>query len=222
MGLGFPRPALSVWTSAAHASRRPERSPAAKLGHVLTDCGMASAEYAAIMKKRIVHVPIDCGMAWCAAADGAIRAPRECAGMRAGTRSVRSGTRAMREARCACPFGNRALQRQLLAEFCLPRHGARRSHSFRVLPYAVRSFCLPRHGARSSGKNTSRQGTRVGSCPRRRLACTPTGRANAAPAELDVRDMRLLARHYRMRGSSGMYVCLQPKCSILFSYRLPR
>lgn len=148
--------------------------------------------------------------------------PRECAGMRAGTRSVRSGTRAMREARCACPFGNRALQRQLLAEFCLPRHGARRFHSFRVLPYAVRSSCLPRHSARSSGKNASRQGARVGFCPRRRLACTLTGRPNAAPAELDARDMRLLARLYRMRGSSGMYVCLQPKCSILFSYRLPR
>ena len=29
-------------------------------------------------------------------------------------------------------------------------------------------------------------------------------------------------RTYKMSGSSGIYVCLQPKCSILFSYRLPR
>ena len=33
---------------------------------------------------------------------------------------------------------------------------------------------------------------------------------------------RLSFAPHNIKGSSGMYVCLQPKCSILFSYRLPR
>ena len=34
--------------------------------------------------------------------------------------------------------------------------------------------------------------------------------------------LRACASHYKIIGSSGRYVCLQPKCSILFSYFLPK
>ena len=34
--------------------------------------------------------------------------------------------------------------------------------------------------------------------------------------------LRAFASHYKIIGSSGRYVCLQPKCSILFSYFLPK
>ena len=36
------------------------------------------------------------------------------------------------------------------------------------------------------------------------------------------RSLRACASHYKIIGSSGRYVCLQPKCSILFSYFLPK
>lgn len=35
-------------------------------------------------------------------------------------------------------------------------------------------------------------------------------------------SLRACASHYKIIGSSGRYVCLQPKCSILFSYFLPK
>ena len=35
-------------------------------------------------------------------------------------------------------------------------------------------------------------------------------------------SLRTCASHYKIIGSSGRYVCLQPKCSILFSYFLPK
>ena len=36
------------------------------------------------------------------------------------------------------------------------------------------------------------------------------------------RSLRACASHYKIIGSSGRYVRLQPKCSILFSYFLPK
>ena len=34
--------------------------------------------------------------------------------------------------------------------------------------------------------------------------------------------LRAFASHYKIIGSSGRYVCLQPKCSILLSYFFPK